>query len=488
LKEKEQPGSKNIKEQVLDQSNEKVKKGSKAFFTAAKVFMIEILDVSHDTDKAKTMEMIRKDIPFKGHNAWILICSIMIASVGLNANSPAVVIGAMLISPLMAPILGIGMAIAINDIDTLNRSLANFAVMVGLSIVTAFIFFALFPLKIESSELLARTSPDVRDVLIAFFGGLALIIARTKTGTIASVIFGVAIATALMPPLCAAGYGLAVGNLAHFWGAMYLFTINTIFIAFATYIVLKLLNFPMERYANSVKRRRIAQAISVVAFLIIIPAIWTFYNVFQKSLYMRQAEEFVENEVKKFEFEDGKFIPNLTQYNYHKNGESSISLVFLGKEVVTSAVEKTWANKLADAKYNKLKNTRIDIAQGSKDEIAETAIYIEKLYEEASEELVDKEEEIENLQSELKILKNQRIENIPFDLIYKECEALFPEMASLSYNTRLVGNKTGLDTSLIFITTWNEKTDTSKINDQNTRLRAWLKRRLDKNNIQVSSQ
>lgn len=476
------------KDQISNPSEEGKKPKYSSIARDIKLFVKDILDISQDTDKSKTMEMIRNDIPFKGHTAWILICSIMIASVGLNANSAAVVIGAMLISPLMGPILGIGMAIAIHDIDTLNRALVNFAVMVGLSILTAFVFFALFPLKIESSELLSRTAPDVRDVLIAFFGGLALIIARTKTGTIASVIFGVAIATALMPPLCAAGYGLAVGNLAHFWGAMYLFTINTIFIALATFIVLKLLNFPMEHYANSLKRRRIAQAISILAFLIMIPAIWTFYNVFQKSLYMRQAVEFVDNEIKDFLFEDGKFISNLTQINYQKDGESTISLVFLGEEIVTPEIESFWLKKLKDPRYSKLKNTKIEITQGSKNEIAETAVYVEKLYEEAVEELGDKEEEIENLQSEVKNLRKQTIENIPFDLVLNECEALFPEITSLSYNTRLMGNNAKIDTSLVFITTWEENADANVIAERNARLSNWLKTRLGKNNIQVSSQ
>ena len=141
----------------------------------------------------------------------------------------------------MGPILGIGLSIAINDIDTLRKSLINLATMLVLSLLTAFLFFYLFPLSQDNSELLGRVKPDIRDVLIAFFGGLALIIARTKKGTVAVVIFGVAIATALMPPLCTAGYGLSQGNFDYFFGAMYLFTINTIFIALATFLVLKIL-------------------------------------------------------------------------------------------------------------------------------------------------------------------------------------------------------------------------------------------------------
>ena len=171
------------------------------FWNEIKDFVMQFLDIHSQTDKKETIESIKQDIPFRGHTSWILICSIIIASLGLNANSTAVIIGAMLISPLMGPILGMALSLAINDVDLLRRAVKNFGVMVFLSVISAFLFFYIFPLRDTSSELLARTSPDIRDVLIAFFGGLALVIARTKKGTIASVIFGVAIATALMPPL-----------------------------------------------------------------------------------------------------------------------------------------------------------------------------------------------------------------------------------------------------------------------------------------------
>ncbi|MGB6269012.1 MAG: DUF389 domain-containing protein, partial [Olleya sp.] len=206
--------------EAVEQKKEAVRQDAKGLFKSIKHFMQELLDFRDDTDRDATIEAIKVDIPFKGATAWILICSIFVASVGLNANSTAVVIGAMLISPLMGPILGVGLSIAINDIDTLKRSLINLAIMIVLSLLTAFLFFRFFPLSEDTSELLGRVQPDIRDVLIAFFGGLALIIARTKKGTIASVIFGVAIATALMPPLCTAGYGLAKGNWVYFGQAM----------------------------------------------------------------------------------------------------------------------------------------------------------------------------------------------------------------------------------------------------------------------------
>ena len=282
---------------TAEQRKEAIRQDAKGLFTSLKSFFIELLNFRDDTDRDATVNAIKEDIPFQGATAWILICSIFVASIGLNANSTAVVIGAMLISPLMGPILGIGLSIAINDIDTLRKSLINLATMIVLSLLTAFLFFWLFPLSEDTSELLGRTTPDIRDVLIAFFGGLALIIARTKKGTIASVIFGVAIATALMPPLCTAGYGLAIGNWEYFGGAMYLFTINTIFIALATFLVLKILRFPMLKYANSAKRKLISRLATIVAIVVMIPAVWTFLTVLKESRYERDFNAFVKNDI-----------------------------------------------------------------------------------------------------------------------------------------------------------------------------------------------
>jgi len=176
--------------------SEKLSEDLKGTFGSFKSFLSDLLDIRSDTDRDSTIEAVKKDITFKGHNAWILIFSIFVASIGLNVSSTAVIIGAMLISPLMGPIVGIGLSVAINDLDTLKRSLINLGVMVGLSVITAFLYFWISPLTGSNSELEARTYPTILDVLVAIFGGLALIVAKTKKGTIASVIFGVAIATA----------------------------------------------------------------------------------------------------------------------------------------------------------------------------------------------------------------------------------------------------------------------------------------------------
>lgn len=320
------------KDKAVEVKKEAVRQDAQGLFVSIKTFLSELLDFREDTDRDATITAIKADIPFKGATAWILVCSIFVASVGLNANSTAVVIGAMLISPLMGPILGVGMSIAINDIDTLKKSLINLATMIVLSLLTAFLFFWLFPLSEDTSELLGRTRPDIRDVLIAFFGGLALIIARTKKGTIASVIFGVAIATALMPPLCTAGYGLAIGNWEYFGGAMYLFTINTIFIALATFLVLKLLRFPMLKYANSAKRKRISRFAMLLAIIVMIPAMWTFLTVLQESKYKRDFENFVKNDIENnpnlwLQRKDDDLNPDTKTISLHFNGDVSDEMI-----------------------------------------------------------------------------------------------------------------------------------------------------------------
>ena len=260
-----------------------------------KKFFSELLDIRSDTDRDATISAVKKDISFKGHNAWILIFSIFVASIGLNVSSAAVVIGAMLISPLMGPIVGVGLGVAINDVEMLRRSLINLGVMIGLSVLTAFLYFKISPLTEETPELLARTYPTILDVLVAIFGGLALIVAKTKSGTIASVIFGVAIATALMPPLCTVGYGLAVNNLNYAGGALYLFSINTVFIALSTFIVAKLLRFPLVRYANSKRRRMISRIASLIALIVMVPSVILFLNLLDQQVFEKRTKEFVKN-------------------------------------------------------------------------------------------------------------------------------------------------------------------------------------------------
>ncbi|MBQ4803378.1 DUF389 domain-containing protein [Aquimarina sp. MMG015] len=461
-------------DEKVEEQKQAVKKDAKGLFRSGSTFLKELLDFRHDTDRESTIELIKADIPFKGATAWILICSIFIASIGLNANSIPVVIGAMLISPLMGPILGIGMSIAVNDIDTLRKSLVNFTVMVVLSILTAWLFFFLFPLKVESSELLARTKPDIRDVLIAFFGGLALIIARTKKGTIASVIFGVAIATALMPPLCTVGFGLAIGKYEYALGAMFLFTINTIFIALATFIVLKLLRFPMLRYANSAKRKLIARLVSFTAVLVMIPAIYTFVITLNQSKMEGDYDRFIAEEID--ENPDLYLRKPIPDYD-----KKTIKLFFDGE--ITEATKSDLENEIL--KYENISDFQL-IIRGNKargiDQISKANDrYIVELnrLETENEELLDK---VEDLKIRLALLETQLAEAqkvipadiLPYNNIAKDAKIRFPDLLQLGYGEVLQSNFLKVDTVKVIFPQWKFQVSDSLNEVRNKDLREWI--------------
>ena len=455
-------------EHDIEQNKEAVKKDAQGLFLSVKTFLVELLDFRSDTDREATMENIKNDIPMKGATAWILICSIFVASIGLNADSTAVVIGAMLISPLMGPILGMGMSIAINDIDTLKRSLINLATMIVLSLLTAYLFFAFFPLGTqETSELLGRTKPDIRDVLIAFFGGLGLIIARTKKGTIASVIFGVAIATALMPPLCTAGYGLALGNWTYFLGAMNLFTINTIFIALATFIVLKVLRFPMLKYANSKKRKRIAQLASLAAIVVMVYPTMTFIKVLKESGLQNDYEAFVETEV--------RGNPELwLQRGVPKYDEKNITLYFNGE--IAEATIADLKNEIK--KYENIGEFQLDIF-GNKSRSFDK---ISDAYDRAINELDEKNTIIYGLQKEVKDLQfvisemNEKNKTFPFSTISKDAKIRFQDLNSFAYSKRLYSKDfSHVDTLDIIDVTWRSTVSDSIRSTRNTELKDWIK-------------
>ncbi|MFK7814397.1 MAG: DUF389 domain-containing protein [Maribacter sp.] len=464
------------------ESKAEVKKDFEGLLGSTKKFLKELLDIRTNTDQEATKEAIIADIPFKGHTSWILICSIFIASVGLNANSTAVVIGAMLISPLMGPILGMGMSLAINDIDTLRRSLKNLAVMVVLSVLTAYLFFAIFPLQEESSELLARTKPDIRDVLIAFFGGLALVIARAKKGTIASVIFGVAIATALMPPLCTVGFGLAIGNWSYAGGAMLLFGINTIFIALATFLVLKLLRFPMVRYANSARRRLIARLVSLTALAVMIPAGWIFWGVYQEFKFKSEANLFIQENITPYKFtKDGRFLKDLSVLNYSRDEVSSIELIFMGNEGVPDGVVATWQANMKG--IDDLKDAELKIIQGSQSDQGNQLKYIEELYQSQKNAIVGKDERILFLESELKRLNKLNARQIPFEEISKEAQTNYDNLENLAFSNAIRTDFKKTDTVSVFEAKWKRDAKRVEILAESKKLHNWLKVRLKDSTI-----
>ena len=462
----------------LEQNKEEVRQDAKGLLKSLKAFFIELLDFRADTDRDATIEAIKNDVPFKGATAWILICSIFVASIGLNANSTAVVIGAMLISPLMGPILGIGMSIAINDIFTLRKSLINFGVMVILSVFTAFMFFWFFPLREESSELLARTQPDIRDVLIAFFGGLALIIARTKKGTIASVIFGVAIATALMPPLCTVGYGLSealIGNpngLAFAGGAMYLFIINTIFIAIATFLVLKVLRFPMIRYVNSLKRKNTARFASLVALLVMVFPAYTFYKVYKESTFENSAKQFIENELSALP--NANYIKKYAAYQFNPGGISTIELTSFGADQVEEMTMNFLKKRMHT--YSDLQEVNLLLNQSSKDNSYKDEVkYIAELRFRDSLDLMSKNQKIIFLEEKLAKLSMLEADQIPFESIAEEARINYDGLKGLSFSIKLVSDFNNIDTLTVFTAKWKDSLPSAKVSADKKRLYEWLK-------------
>ncbi|HRX28526.1 MAG TPA: TIGR00341 family protein [Saprospiraceae bacterium] len=254
-------------------------------------------------DKAleiETVNEIKRNVVFSGANLWILIFAIFIASVGLNVNSTAVVIGAMLISPLMGPIMGVGLGAGINDLELIFKSLKNLVLAAVISILTSALYFKLSPLTEAQSEILSRTSPTVFDVLIAFFGGLAGIVAASRTEK-SNAIPGVAIATALMPPLCTAGYGLANGQLDFFYGALYLFFINSVFISISTYIIIRFLSFTKKEFLDHKKEKAVKRYIAAFAIITMIPSIYTAFKVANESIYISNETSFYNNEIASLE-------------------------------------------------------------------------------------------------------------------------------------------------------------------------------------------
>tara|TARA_B110000046_G_scaffold185768_1_gene229189 strand:- start:20919 stop:22352 length:1434 start_codon:yes stop_codon:yes gene_type:complete len=468
-----------LEEAKTEQSKNAVKEDAKGLWASLKIFIVELLDFRHDTDRDATVAAIKADIPFKGATAWILICSIFVASIGLNANSTAVVIGAMLISPLMGPILGIGLSIAINDIDTLRKSLVNLATMLVLSLLTAFLFFYLFPLSQDNSELLGRVKPDIRDVLIAFFGGLALIIARTKKGTVASVIFGVAIATALMPPLCTAGYGLSQGNFDYFFGAMYLFTINTIFIALATFIVLKILRFPMLKYANSQRRKNIARIVTILAVTAMLPAGWTFYDVLQETRHELDYRSYLESEINQ---NDNLWL----QREKIDTDARKITLNFNGE--ITEATKSDLINELKGYEY--LQDFSL-VINGNKNRSADKIlelydIAINKI-EKRDSIIAAREFDIDSLKLALSSHKNEMDTDLFLNLS-KDAKIQFSDLESFGYAKMLASsNFRYADTITLVKTQWNSNLSDSLVVLRKQDLKTWIEQELNIENVEIIS-
>ena len=429
-------------------------------FSSFVSFIKKLFSINEGVDKKQTVEDIQNDIEFTAISIWILVCSIIVASIGLINNSPAVIIGAMLISPLMGPIRGIGYALSSNDFKVLIKSLSNFGIMVGASVVASFLFYLITPIKTETAELLSRTKPHVLDILIAFFGGLAGVIAATVKNKSAAitVVPGVAIATALMPPLCTVGYGLALGNWAYFLGAFYLFLLNSVFICLSTFLVLRLLKFPKVQFLDPKVERKVKVYVFTILLLIVIPSVVKFYNIIHESIFTQNAENFIKKEV----VIDPE-IEVLTKELIYNDNTSQIVLNIGGKYIDDSQINN-WNLQL---KNYELGDVNLVIHNLQSKAIDEEEL-LNKILVDNDKKIMSISEERDLYKSKLQvILKN----NNDLDLLNKRIMMHFDGVESLNYGRSFVLNASIKDTNCVFVVNW--KNDTIRELQQNN-LRSFI--------------
>lgn len=436
-----------------------------------KEYLKSIVTLNDHIDTAAAAQFIRNNIDIKGPNAYILAFAIIVASVGLNINSIPVIIGAMLISPLMGPIIGIGYGLGINDTAFLKKAFRNLIVMVIISILASTIFFLISPLELENpTELLARTNPTIYDVLIALFGGFAGIveISRKDKGTVLS---GVAIATALMPPLCTAGFGLASWNFSYFAGALYLFCINSVFIATAAFLVIKYLHFPAATFTDPVRKKRVTRGISLLITLIIIPSVYSAIIMIQKNNFSQIAKEFVK---------ENKELSKSYIYDFNINQRSKPYTVeiFIGGEKLT---EEEISSMYKSAREFGIEEEQLIISQKASNQtgIGEQ-IAIQSIYERSDMEIRKREETIAQMEKKIMAYESKAL---PYEQLTKELIAQYPKISNVSI-TR--GNNVTADSlkqdEVIFIIL--ESKDRISAKDME-KLKEWLAVRLNFKNIKL---
>ncbi len=415
-------------------------------------------------EPAETLAAIERDIEFRGVNLWVLICAVLVASVGLNVNSTAVIIGAMLISPLMGPIIGIGVSLATYDLTLLKRSAKNFGVAVLFSVLTSALYFTLSPLKEAQSELLARTSPTIWDVLIAFFGGLAGIIAATSREKKLTVIAGVAIATALMPPLCTAGYGIAQWDGQFFGGAMYLFSINTVFISTAAYLIAQLLRFPKHTEANSALQQRVYRIMLAIVVVTVLPSIYLAWRVVEQTIVQQRVRTFVQQEFS---------LPRTTVVNYQvsRSDDSVVLRVILVGDQLDSGQIAQRHQRLAAYGLGK---TRLEVVQGGAPSFSTESLraaVLEDFYQRSEQKLHSLEDSLRALE---RILVLTRQDEVLSASIAEEVAVLYPSVRGIALRQTVLYHPATAQPDTLTVALVEIKSPSRKMLDQ---LEQWLRAR-----------
>ena len=437
-------------------------------------YLKSLIHFSDEIDYEHANISIRKNIAFRGTNVFILACAIIIASVGLNVNSIPVIIGAMLVSPVMGPILGFGLGLGTEDARLLKDSLKNLGVMVGISIIASFLFFLLSPLSLANpSELLARTNPTIYDVLIALFGGLAGIIETSRKDK-GSVITGVAIATALMPPLCTVGYGLSVLNWSYVLGALYLFTINSIFIALATFLAVKYFRFPAVE-SNEQRIRLPKSAVYIILLVVVVPSIISAISVIKENNFEIHAEKVVS---------DNKNLGKCFIYDYKAtySRKSSMLELFLAGETLTPEAKQKIYKSAEEYGITRSQIVFHEDATSMRQELSEAEI-VRGIYEHNDMQIKRLNDSITSLSS---MLSDYKAKEIPVQAISQELFAQYPEIMSLSLTqgSSIDANNSEATEQIVAIVNSAQPMDTT-LHD---RLERWLKVRLNNENVIVISE
>lgn len=419
-----------------------------------------------DEDKAnedEIKESLRRNVEFRGTNLWALIFAIFIASIGLNVNSAAVIIGAMLISPLMGPIMGVGLGAGVFDFGLIRYSLKNLLVAVLISIATSAIYFWLTPLKTAQSEILARTSPTIWDVLIALFGGLAGIVASSRKN-ISNTIPGVAIATALMPPLCTAGYGLGTGNLYYFVGAFYLFLINSVFISISTFLIIRFLKFKPVDFIDKNTERKVRRYVWMIALFTILPSLYLAYNFVHQEIFKQNIRRLLHEVVEPNNFYviNEKIRPGQRTVSWVIYGERSIDTLY------TIISEKKSQYQLEDADFDLRQTMQSNIKQ---EQVPIVQNETSKLAENYAGLLLEKDNSIKGLERMVHQLQRRDTN------VYREFDALFGQVRSMSIDRAVMRSGDGKRDSVLLVYIKKEK----KLN--NEQIGKWLRTRFHKDSV-----
>lgn len=423
--------------------------------------------------QAEVVKEITNGIYFRGANMWILMFATMVASLGLNVNSTAVIIGAMLISPLMGPIMGFGLALGINDFGLMKKSLRNFAYMVATAIVTATLFFLISPSPIGTahSELLARTQPTIYDVLIAFFGGAAGVVAYTRKDRTFTVISGVAIATALMPPLCTTGYGIATWQWQFFGGALYLFLINAIFIALATYTIIRVLKYQKKTFMEPKTERRVKRMMWAIIIVTILPSIFIAFRLINKSVFDSNVDRFIATE---FQFDDTRVLEKSSEYVLNSNKKHrAISIVLYGEPLSDDVI----GNIRRKMPMYDLKNTDLTIRQSS----GNTQIDFTPLQMGYAQVLDEKNRQISNLEKQLSLTSSA--DSIATREMVLEFGAIVGNTERVSLSRQLVYSPQGNITDTVFVCILKPSAALSE--DDMERVNRWLKVKGGTENVKI---